>query len=158
MTHDKETQSTASTDPQQTETDFTLNRRGFLKSVSVSGLVGSTGIRSLSEIVAGAKISDGSSSPDPSPTKWGDCSHGYEKSVRVKGVGSGLNHYHLETTGSIKQREVVDKQQGSTDDAVEGSVRKDDFDMYCFTGRVTTVWARGSVTYYVNDPSKGSRM
>jgi hypothetical protein len=158
MTHNQETQSTASTDTQQTETASTFSRREFLKSATVSGLVGSTGVGSLSEIVTATEISDESSSFDTSLTDVDDCKQGFEKSVRVKGVGSGLNHYHLETSGSIIQRDVVDEQQGSIDDAVEGTVRKDDFDMYCFTGRVTTVWARGSITYYVNDPSKGSRM
>lgn len=152
MAHDREPQSTVSTNTQHTESDSTLSRRTLLKCAAMSALVGVTGGGSLSERVTATGRSRGTNSPNATASNVSDCKQGFEKSLCVKGLGSDLNHYHLETSGSIVQNEVPDEQHRSTNDTVvEGTVRKDDFDLYCFTGEVTTVWARGSVTYYVND-------
>lgn len=147
MTYDRETQSTASTNTEQTETASTFGRRTFLKYAVVSSLAEETGRRTLSKEVTAAEISEGSSSSGLTTGKQ-RC----EKSLCVKGSGSGLNHYHLETSGSIIPRDTTDEQQKSVDESVvEGTVRKGDFASYGFTGRVTTVWTRGNITYYVND-------
>lgn len=152
MAHDREPQLTVSTNTQHTGSGSTLSRRTLLKYAAMSALVGVTGGGSLSESVTATGHSRGSNSPNATPSNVSDCEQGSEKSLWVKGLGSELNHYHLETSGSIAQSEVPDEQHRSTNDTVvEGTVRKDDFDLYCFTGEVTTVWARGSVTYCVND-------
>jgi hypothetical protein len=155
MTHDHETQPTASTASQQTGTVSTLSRRTLLKYASMSGLVGSTDVGAFSEIVSATEISDGSSSPDAPLRNADDCGQEFEKSLRVKGMGSGLNHYHLETSGDIIRRKgTEDQQEPISDAAVEGTIHKNDTDSYCYTGEVTTIWARGSIMYSVDDPTK----
>lgn len=153
MTHNQDTQSTTSPTSLQNERDSLLSRRSLLKSAAVGGLFGNTGVGTLSEIVPTTANYEGSSTSDVSTMDEGVCDQPFKKSLRVKGVGSGLNHYHLETSGGIVQGGESDEQRSVDDGVVEGSVHKDDFDSYRFTGRVTMVWARGSVTYSVNDSS-----
>ena len=76
----------------------------------------------------------------------------FRKELTVKGVGTGINEYHIETRGNIRLGEI-----SATQDAVpgekefSGGLRKGYSDSYFFTGRVTNVYARGSVLYSVSN-------
>lgn len=142
MRDDPEIQSTLPTNSRQDQTAPVLTRRTFLKSATVSGFVGA---------MATDGTADARSSSVSTKSVCGN--QKYENSLRVEGLGSGLNHYHLETSGDIVQQDLVNDLQGIGDGVVEGTVRKGDTDLYRYSGVVRTVWAKGSVTYSITDVS-----
>lgn len=143
-------QTTESTNSPGEETAAVSRRR--LLQYTAAGLVGITG-SGASETVSAIGTAH-QSHPDDNAT---DDPHvcglsGSVKLLRVKGIGTGRNAYHIETTDSIVPTGGSDVPLGQTDETIiEGAVRKDHVDTYCFTGQVATVYARGSITYYVSE-------
>jgi hypothetical protein len=145
MTHDYDMQSTESTDNQPVENATAVSRRRLLQ-YTAAGLVGLTG-RGASETVSATETTQSSLDVDAM-----DDTPGSAKLLRVKGTGTGRNAYHIETTDAIVPTGGSDGPLGQVGETViDGTVRKDHVDAYCFTGRITTVYARGSVTYYVSE-------
>ena len=76
----------------------------------------------------------------------------FGKELIVKGVGTGINEYHIETRGNSRLDEITVDQGGTLGEReIDGSIRKGDSDSYFFTGRVTNVYARGSILYSVSN-------
>ena len=146
MTHDSIQQSGESAGEHQRKPLPVLSRRNLLKhvavagSVSVSGGTGGGGVSATKIPVHTTEIPD-----DDTETQFG-------KEVTVKGVGTGVNEYHIETRGNTRSDEI-----SATQDAVPGerefggSLRKGCSDSYFFIGRVTNVWTRGSIIYSVSN-------
>jgi hypothetical protein len=142
MEDNREKRPNTSTGTRQDTTSPALTRRTFLKGATVSGFVGAKA----------NDVSAESSSSSISPKSVGDYKQKFKNSLRVKGLGSGLNHYHLETSGSIVSHDVTnDLQEIGNNSVVEGTVRKGDTDLYWCSGDVRTVWAKGSITYSITD-------
>lgn len=146
MTHDSSRQSDESAGEHQRKPVSVFSRRNLLKhvavagSVSVSGMTGG-GVVSATEIpVHTTGIPD-----DGTEIQFG-------KEMTVKGVGTGVNEYHIETRGNTRLDEI-----SATQDAVpgkrefDGSLRKGCSDSHFFIGRVTNVCAQGSIIYSISN-------
>jgi hypothetical protein len=150
MTYNQSTDSTQSTTEHPTETKSVLSRRELLKHAALTGIVGISGKATATNSDRSTENTD-----SPSTTEISEkCCNGKAsgKVLRVKGTGNGDNSYHIETSDSIKSKGIAAEQQETVSSTVaEGNVRQGSVDTYCYTGKVTTVWARGSVTYYVSE-------
>lgn len=151
MPHNHPNSPTESTNDHHAKTTSVLSRREFLKHTTMIGIVGICGETTTIETTKTTESTDRPSSPEIAADKDHRTDRGFEKVLRVKGTGSGDNLYHIETSDHLRPKRVIDEQQTSIrDTVVEGTLGKDDFDSYYFAGEVTSVQARGSITYYVS--------
>jgi hypothetical protein len=149
MTHNQSTDPTQPPADHPTETKSVLSRRELLKHAALTGIVGINGKVTATNPDRSTENTD---SPSATEISAEECcnSQASEKVLQVKGTGRGDNSYHIETSDSIKSKGVAAEQQGSGTVA-EGNVHQGNIDTYYYTGKVTTVWAQGSITYYVSD-------
>lgn len=139
MTHDSNRQPERVREHQ--ERLFPISRRDLLKHVAVAGSISATG-KVASATETSEYPADG---PDNAEIQ-------FEKILTVEGVGTGVNEYHIETRGNIRLDEISIRQDGTFGEReFDGSIRKGDSDSYFFTGRVTNVYARGSILYSVSN-------
>jgi hypothetical protein len=146
MIHDSSRQSGESAGEHQRKPVSVLSRRNLLKhvavagSVSVSGATGGGVVSATETPVHTTGISD-----DDAETQFG-------KEMTVKGVGTGVNEYHIETRGNTRLDEIsATHDAASGEREFDGSLRKGCSDSYFFIGRVTNVYARGSIIYSVSN-------
>lgn len=150
MTYNQSTDSTQSPADHPTETQSVLSRRELLKHAALTGIIGISGEATATETMRATENTDSLSTPDISEECCNCQASG--KVLQVKGTGSGDNSYHIETSDSITSKGVAtERQETVSGTVVEGNVHQGSVDTYCYTGKVTTVWARGSVTYYVSE-------
>jgi hypothetical protein len=143
-------QTTESTDSHPVENTASVSRRRLLQ-YTAAGLGGLTS-RGASETVSATTTIQSSPGDDATDDPHGCDLPGSTKLLRVKGIGTGRNAYHIETTDTIVPTGGSDAPLGQPGETViEGTVRKNHVESYCFAGRVTAVYAQGSVTYYVSE-------
>ena len=104
MTYDSQRQSGESAREHQRKPVSALNRRDLLKHVAVAGSISVSGLVSATE---SAEYTTGVPDDDVE-TQFG-------KELTVKGVGTGVNEYHIETKGNIRLDEI-----SATQDAAPG--------------------------------------
>jgi hypothetical protein len=146
VTHDLNRQSGEFVREHQRKHISALSRRDLLKHVAVAGSMGVSGL-------AAGGVVNATEPPDPTTGVVDtDAETQFGKELTVKGVGTGVNEYHIETRGNTRLDEIFVAQDGTSDERkFDGSLRKGDSDSHFFTGRVTNVWTRGSITYSVSN-------
>ena len=129
-----------------------LSRRSLLKQTAIAGISGATfdlednSIANSSDSIAGSIISE--TTPEHPDTN----NQRFDRALRVKATGAGINEYRIETSSNIIPSTEVDGQQSQCcNSSVEGSLEQGRSDLYYLTGRIMHVFSRGSITYYIRE-------
>lgn len=149
MNHDQ-SYSDESIEGSQRTTGSALSRRALLKHAAFAGGLSVSGTV-MSETAGAVEPADCSDIPENSQRASADSGERLiDKELVVKGTGNGVNEYHIETRGNIRLSKDIADQQGKQ--VFKGTLDEGRSDSYFFIGRVTSVYARGTIMYSVSNP------
>ena len=145
-------QSATFTEKPEEKSEPVLSRRSLLRQTAIASIGCATfGLEDNS--VASTNDSIVLSNISENPLERPDTNNQrFDRALRVKATGTGINEYRIEASRNIIPSTGVDGQQTqSCNSAVEGSLEQGRSNLYYLTGRIMNVFSRGSITYYVRE-------